>query len=115
MSENKSWRELLDDFTGKARAELHGDRAEQLKQKLRDARDDIERALEGEDAQRIKDRLSELGNQTEDAINRAVKSDAARDIVDTLEEVIEDVGEELENIVGERPAPEEPSKKDPAD
>ncbi|HJO07965.1 MAG TPA: hypothetical protein QGG37_11585 [Chloroflexota bacterium] len=113
MSDKRSWRDILDKFTDKARSEFEGERGEQLKQKLRGVRADIEQALEGEDAQRVKDRLKELGQQTEDAINRVVKSDAARDIVDSFEEVIENLSEEHEDIVGERADSEKPSEKGP--
>ncbi|MDP6508793.1 MAG: hypothetical protein QF719_07340 [Chloroflexota bacterium] len=112
MSDKKTWRDILDDFKDKARSEFEGERGEELKEKLRGVRDDIEKALEGEDAQRIKDRLAELGKQTEDAINRAVKSDAARDIIENLEEALEDLGEKIEDLAEPPPSPKKAPEED---
>jgi uncharacterized protein YjgD (DUF1641 family) len=112
MSEDKSWAELLREVGSKAKAEVRGERAEELKQKLRQARDGITRALNSEDAQRVKDKLDELGSRAEEAMDRAVTSEAAREIVDGLEEVIDDLGEGLEKLVGEPRPPEEPPPDD---
>ena len=113
MSDKKSWRDILDEFTDKIRSELQGTRGEKLKQQLRDVRDDIEEVLERDDAQRIKARLSELGEQTERAINRAVKSDAARDIIDDLEDVFEDIGDKIDDLIEPRSDSEEHPEEDP--
>ena len=112
MSEDRSWAELLREVGNKAKSEVTGERAERLKQKLRQARDDIRRALKVEDAKQVRDRLDELGSRAEEALDRAVKSEAVRDIVDSLEEVIDDLGEGLEKIVGEPRTPEKPPPDD---
>ena len=111
MSEDRSWSELLREVGKKTKLEVTGERAEQIKQKLRKARDDVRAALKSEDAQRVKGQLSELGSQADEAVDRMVKSEAAREIVDGLEDVIEELGEELEKIVGE----DRPSEKPPVD
>lgn len=112
MSEDRPWSELLREVGNKAKAEVTGERAEELKQKLRQARDDITRALSGEDAQRVKDKLDELGRRADEAVDRAVKSEAAQEIVDGVEEVIDDLGEGLERLVGEQEPPVEPPPDD---
>ncbi len=112
MSEDRPWSELLREVGSKAKAEVKGERAEELKRKLRQARDDITRALNSEDAQRVQDKLEELGSRAEEAVDRAVKSKAAREIVDGLEEVIDDLGEGIERLVGEPGPPDEPPPED---
>ena len=67
MSEDRPWSELLREVGSKAKAEVKGERAEELKRKLRQARDDITRALNSEDAQRVQAKLEDLGSRAEEA------------------------------------------------
>ena len=60
----------------------------------------------------MKDKFDHLSSRAEEAVEPAVKSEAAREVVDGLEEVIDDLGEGLEKLVSEQEPPEEPPSKD---